>query len=277
MKIGVIGFGHFAGIVALCLDQKGHTIIQSDEQPYLVRADQRQAAEELGYVDGLLKANIQQFAAFTCLTTCELLWIAYDVPLDERGAPVIDEILMRIQRLDTALPKTIPFLVSCQWPVGTTRKIAALCDGREFVYVLENVRAGKAIADFQAQPFPLIGQIAPLSRPVCDLVGSLHQNPALMLWESAEMAKHTLNAFMALQIAFINEIARICEAVGANPDDVSRALLSDPRVSPQAYLKPGPPFGGGSLKRDLLVLQQLRYDHALTLPILDAILESNGE
>ncbi len=88
--------------------------------------------------------------------------------------------------------------------------------------------------------------------------------------ESAEMAKHTTNAFMALQIAFANEIAAICQTVQASPDDVLAGLMTDARVSPLAPLKPGKPFGGGSLQRDLLVLEGLT-----DAPIIHAIRQSN--
>ena len=90
------------------------------------------------------------------------------------------------------------------------------------------------------------------------------------------MAKHALNAFLSLQIAFTNEIARVCESVGASADDVSRALLSEDRVSPKAPLKPGPPFGGGSLQRDCRTLEQLTAQHGLYAPLLNAILPSNS-
>ena len=277
----MIGFGHFAGVVGLCLSEH-HKVRHFDFEPRLVREGQPAASCEPGWME--LAAKVGRYDPIHIhhppsleLQDCDLLWIAYDVPLDSAGAPVIDEILMRIQRLDAALPKSIPFLVSCQWPVGTTRKIAQQCEGREFVYVMENVRVGKAIADFKTQPFPFIGAPS-VSRVICDFISDCGVvNPPLMSWESAELAKHTTNAFMALQIAFINEIGRIAEVVGADKADVSRALMSDARVSPNAPLKPGGPFGGGSLKRDLLVLEHLAQDHALSLSIISAILPSNSD
>lgn len=278
MKIGVIGFGHFAGVVAACLADKRHIIAQFDYVPALRRADQRLAVDEPGW-KGLYAAwchNWKQCETTITLKHQDLLWIAYDVPLDENGSPVVDEILSRIHRLHGELPTAIPFLVSCQWPVGTTRKIAAQCEGREFVYVMENVRVGKAIADFQANPLPAIGAADIPQGVVWDFIKSIQTKDAWCgSWESIELAKHTTNAFMALQIAFINEIGRIADAVGAEKADVSRALMSDARVSPHAPLKPGGPFGGGSLKRDLLVLEQVGEDHKLVTPIIDSILMSN--
>lgn len=274
MKIGVIGYGHFAGVVCSCLSLT-HDLIQRDESPFLIRDGQTPVEHEPGWAD-LMQRN-RPILMQGNLDSCDLVWIAYDVPLDADGLPVVDEILARIQRLDATLPKTIPFLVSCQWPVGTTRKIAQQCEGRAFVYVMENVRVGKAIADFQANPISICGVNAVTRCAVFEqLCSSVSGDTLWMSWESAELTKHTTNAFMALQIAFVNEIARVAESVGALPADVARGLRSDARVSPQAPLRPGGPFGGGSLKRDLLVLEQLRYNHGLSTPILDAILDSNG-
>lgn len=278
MKLGVIGYGHFAGVVTGCLMNSDHVPWRWDEEPHLLRAGQ--SIVEPG-LDELFRTHEDDFVTVEAhperyLDDAALLWIAYDVPLDAAGAPVVDDIIARIQRLDAALPKSIPFLVSCQWPVGTTRKIAAQCEGREFVYVMENVRVGKAIADFQANPLPAIGAADIPQGVVWDFIKSIQTKDAWCgSWESIELAKHTTNAFMALQIAFINEIGRIADAVGAEKADVSRALMSDARVSPHAPLKPGGPFGGGSLKRDLLVLEQVGEDHKLVTPIIDSILMSN--
>lgn len=292
MKIGVIGLGHFAGVVAVCLADSGHGIGIYDFSPPLVRADQRQARDEQGWVDleGKVRAHIQCSQSgeppLPMLSSCDLLWIAYDVPLFADGAPDPSEVNNRIKWLSDELPLHIPFLISCQWPVGSTRYMADRCPGRELIYVMENVRVGKAVADFYACPIPLMGvkrlpvHVAdnPLHSRVWKLVDGLPAlkcHPLIVSWESAEMAKHATNAFMALQIAFANEIARLCAGTAADPQDVMRGVMSDARVSPSAPLKPGGPFGGGSLKRDLLVLQQLIDQHGIHAPILRAILPSN--
>ena len=274
MKLAIAGLGHFAQIVGASLRQRGHGIVQFDYMPFLKRPDQREAREEPGWAE----------MAFPALETAEeedferadadLVWIAYDVPLDAAGAPVVDEILARIARMHDSLPRHIPFLVSCQWPVGTMRKIAGLCAGREFVYVMENVRAGKAVEDFKADPMPAIGALGLPSGVVWKFIKSLAtvKEPWCSAWETIEFAKHSLNAFLALQIAFVNELARIAPT-GVDMADVTRVLRSDPRVSPKAPLLAGARFGGGSLKRDLLVLERLNPDACI--PIIGSILESN--
>ncbi len=269
MNVCVIGFGHFASVVAAVLAKRRHLVMQSDETPHLLRTNQLLPIQEPAYADlaAMMRARGRLVAG---LPSVDLFWIAYDVPLDPDGAPDITEIVRRIVTLDEFISKAKPFVVSCQWPVGTLAQIEAECPGRTFVYVLENVRAGKAVADFEHQAALIVGARQPLTPAVEDVLHSVCDDLLMMSPESAELSKHALNAFLALQIAFVNEIAEVAYDVDASMSDVSRALLSDPRVSPLAPLHAGAPFGGGSLQRDLLVLEKLSV-----APIINAIRESN--
>jgi len=259
VNITVIGWGHFAGVVAQSLDWRGHNIWQQDESPHLRRIGQKEIQDEPGY----RPYHPKDFPP-------DVVWIAYDCPLDETGFPITSEIEARIARVHERYGEGVPFFVSCQWPVGTMKRVAALCPGRELVYVLENVRVGKALQDFADNPLTAVGAARDLSHDAKWLLDELDPSVTLMSWESAELSKHALNAFMALQIAFVNELADVAEYVDADHLDISRALLADPRVSPFAPLHAGAPFGGGSLQRDLLVLEKLS-----AAPILNAIRASN--
>ena len=96
-----------------------------------------------------------------------------------------------------------------------------------------------------------------------------------MRTESAEMVKHALNAFLALSITYINEIARLCEHVGADAKEVSAGLKSEPRIGPKAYLGPGGPFAGGTLARDVVALTRLAEAKHETISVIPAIKQSN--
>lgn len=91
------------------------------------------------------------------------------------------------------------------------------------------------------------------------------------------MVKHALNAFLAVSITFINEIARVCEHVGADAVEVSAGLKSEPRIGPKAYLGPGGPFAGGTLARDVVTLTKLGKEHGEALALIPAIKQSNDE
>lgn len=278
MNVCVIGHGHFASIVAAVVASRGYHVVQHDEVPYLIRTNQIALDREPGYMD--LARSMRAVGRLTVsddiLPVAGVYWIAYDVPIDDDGSPLISEVRRRVITLDARVPTCIPFLVSCQWPVCTLGLLEDYCPKRQFVYVMENVRAGKAVMDFQQQLSLVIGTRHPLtSQPVLELLRALAPEFLMMTPESAEFSKHALNAFIALQIAFVNELRDIAADVSVDMADVSRALLSDPRVSPSAPLRAGSPFGGGSLKRDLKVLQRLGKEYGLNTPILSAILRSN--
>jgi UDPglucose 6-dehydrogenase len=93
--------------------------------------------------------------------------------------------------------------------------------------------------------------------------------------ESAEMVKHALNGFLALSIVFTNELATIAERIGANAADIERALRSDPRIGPGAYVKAGPAFAGGTLARDVQFLSAIASTEKLGTPLINSIIASN--
>jgi UDPglucose 6-dehydrogenase len=93
--------------------------------------------------------------------------------------------------------------------------------------------------------------------------------------ESAEMTKHALNAFLATSVTFINEIATICEHVGADAKEVERGLKSESRIGPKAYLGPGGPFAGGTLARDIAFLTKLGQQNGLPIHLVPAVRASN--
>src|SRR5439155_14089274 len=95
--------------------------------------------------------------------------------------------------------------------------------------------------------------------------------------ESAEMIKHALNSFLAGSVAFINEVARVCELVGADARQVEAGLKSDVRIGRRAYLSPGPAFAGGTLARDVSMLSELGKQFGEKLALIPAIKQSNDQ
>ena len=143
------------------------------------------------------------------------------------------------------------------WP-GSNGSTRALSTGRRVTFACspENLRLGKAIQVFM-QPDRVVAGVrneadrarfTALMAPIADRI-------VWMSVESAEMTKHAINAFLATSVAFINELASLCEAVGADAKDVERGLKSDQRIGPGAYLSPGAAFAGGTLARDLALIE----------------------
>ena len=93
--------------------------------------------------------------------------------------------------------------------------------------------------------------------------------------ESAEMVKHGINSFLAMSVTFANELATLCEHVGADASEVEKGLRSEPRIGPGAYVRAGPAFAGGTLARDVQFLRALANKNGLSLPVMDGIIASN--
>ena len=206
----------------------------------------------------------------------EVLWVCYDTPLNDKGSADYEWVVARIQREISELPGTPVILISSQLPVLTTFRIQEQFPRHFLAYSPENVRVASAVADFAHQSRIVVG-VRNRSRDtvIRALLEPFTQNIIFTNPETAEMVKHALNCYLGMSIAFINEIARVCDNVKANVNVVSEALLSERRISPAAPLKPGKPFGGGHLMRDILAMEDRARGHGLKIPIITHIRESN--
>jgi UDPglucose 6-dehydrogenase len=138
------------------------------------------------------------------------------------------------------------------------------------------LRLGKAIDSFEKAERVIVGIRDDAKKKLLEkLFAPFTQQILFMRTESAEMVKHALNSFLALSIAFINEIARLCEKVGADAKEVSLGLKSEPRIGPRAYLGPGGPFAGGTLARDVVTLTRLAGANHEKISLIPAIKQSN--
>jgi UDPglucose 6-dehydrogenase len=145
-----------------------------------------------------------------------------------------------------------------------------------FGYSPENLRLGKAIAAFMKPDRVVIGLSSETDRALLvQLFRPITRQIEWMSIESAEMTKHALNAFLATSVAFINEVAVLCEHVGADAKEVARGLKSESRIGPGAYLSPGGAFAGGTLARDILFLINVGAEVPSPLSLIKSVRTSN--
>jgi len=205
-----------------------------------------------------------------------VLWLTYDTPVDENDASDPETVLAPMRRALPHLRAGALVLVSAQLPVGTCRQIEREFPSLHVASSPENLRLGKAIEAFEKAERVIVGIRSDIDRPLLEtLFAPFTRQVIFMRTESAEMVKHAINSFLALSITFINEIARLCEHVGADAMEVSAGLKSEPRIGPKAYLGPGGAFAGGTLARDVVTLTHLGRDQHEKLSVLPAIKESN--
>ena len=212
----------------------------------------------------------------------ELLWVAYDTPLDADDVADVGFVIAQVKAVLPFLSANLTVLVSSQMPVGSIRHMEALADtlcrekGLSFACSPENLRLGKALDAFLKPDRIIVGvrlerdrqRIGQMLAPITDRV-------EWMSVESAEMTKHAINAFLATSVVFANEIAAVCEMVGADAKEVERGLKSEQRIGPKAYLSPGGPFAGGTLARDVEYLKAVSQAQQLSIPLLESVKTSN--
>lgn len=201
----------------------------------------------------------------------EIFWVCIDMPVSDGDESDVDSFFAEVNSALIPIPHDALVLVSTQVPVGTTAELERKYPDRRFAVQPENIRIAHAVDDLATQNRIVVGTRNELDRR---LLTSLFTNftPGTIHFfspESAEMVKHALNAFLAMEIVFANELADICAEVGADPDDVSLGFRTDRRVG-DGPLKPGGPYRGGTLGRDVVVLNKHRAG-----PLLKAIKASN--
>jgi UDPglucose 6-dehydrogenase len=289
MKVCVLGLWHLGSVTAAGLAELGHDVVGFD-------FDERRVAQlragiapvhEPGLEDLIKRGMASDKLRFSSslqqvVRDVEVLWIACDTPVDGQGNADLDFVGSQIVRAVLETDTDALVLVSSQLPVGSVRRLeraAALYPAARqlrVAYSPENLRLGSAVNDFLHPHRIVVGVRSSRDRQLLSrLLGSITESIEWMSVESAEMTKHAINGFLATSVAFANEIASICESVGADAKEVERGLKGDRRIGPRAYLAPGGPFAGGTLARDLVFLNRAATEGGVTTPLLSSVLASN--
>ena len=291
MKVCVLGLWHLGTVTAACLAAGGHDVTGLDFDAATIaqlRAGQPPLFEP-GLEDLVKRGLAGHRLRFTDnardgVAGAEVVWVTYDTPVDDQDRADVEYVVERVMRLFPYLEADTLVLISSQLPVGSTRRLeqayAAAKTGRPvtFGYSPENLRLGKAISVF-TQPDRVVAGVRSLAdrARVSALLQPFTDRIEWMSVESAEMTKHALNAFLATSVTFINEIAAVCEQVGADAKEVERGLKSEARIGPKAYLGPGGAFAGGTLARDIAFLTQIGAEQAVPLHLIPGVRASNDE
>jgi len=281
MHVVVLGLWHLGAVTAACL-ARHHRVTGLDLDEGVVaglRAGRSPVFEpglEARLGEGLASGRLTFSTDVTDAVGADVVWICYDTPVRDDDSSDVDFVLNAIDRVLPALKPGSVVLVSSQLPVGTCAGLAAKYPSLVVAYSPENLRLGKAIEAFEQPARIVVGTSSERARETLSaLLAPLGAPLVWMRLESAELVKHALNAFLALSVAYINEVATLAERVGADAQEVASALRSDPRIGPRAYLRPGGPFAGGTLARDVVTLAQRGRAHDLPLDLIAAIKPSN--
>ena len=291
MKVCVLGLWHLGSVTAACLASVGHEVTGLDSNSGIVEKLQKAEppVSEPG-LDGLIREGINagqlRFTsdAKIAISSTEVLWVTYDTPVDENDQADVEFVFEEVLKLLSFLSIETTVLVSSQLPVGSIRRFEDISAEKypekniRFAYSPENLRLGKSLDVFLHPDRVIIGVRRQEDREILNrLLGPITDNILWMGVESAEMTKHAINAFLGMSITFINEIASICENIGADAHEVETGLKSETRIGPAAYLSPGAAFAGGTLARDIEFLKDIGSSNNLVNPLISAVRKSNDE
>jgi UDPglucose 6-dehydrogenase len=278
--IGVIGVGWVGLVTAACFAELGHRVVARDILPEKVESLSRgeTTIHEPG-LDELLARNAERLTFTTemsqVLDAARLLFVCVDTPPTPSGDADLSRVRSVVEELSADGDHVL--VMKSTVPAGTGQTIRRDLPGVPYVSCPEFLKEGSAVEDFLHPDRVVIGAdpgdesggnaVARLYEPLGGEI--VHTDVA-----SAEMIKLASNAFLATKISFVNEIANVCEEVGADVAEVARGMGLDQRIGP-AFLRAGIGYGGSCFPKDLKALKQLAGNTGYHFQLLTAVIEVN--
>ncbi len=278
--VGVIGVGWVGLVTAACFAELGHPVVARDilQEKVDSLARGEVTIHEPGLAD-LVQRNAERLTFTTdmseLLDSARLLFVCVDTPPTYSG----DADLSRVRAVVEELPEGSEhvLIMKSTVPAGTGEAIRRDLPGLSYVSCPEFLKEGTAVADFQNPDRVVIGAdpgdeaaaaaVEELYRPLGGEI--LHTDVS-----SAEMIKLASNAFLATKISFINEIANVCEEVGADVGEVARGMGLDERIG-SSFLRAGIGYGGSCFPKDVTALKMLAGNTGYHFQLLTAVIEVN--
>jgi UDPglucose 6-dehydrogenase len=290
MKIAIIGTGYVGLVQGACFSDSGNDVLCMDINEGRIASLQQGVLPifEPG-LEELVRLNVREgrlrftTSLQTAVEESELIFLCLPTPPGKDGAADLHNILTVAEQIATLANAPKLLISKSTVPVGTCEKIKQIVDRKarfeiDVVANPEFLKEGTAVDDTLKPDRIIIGSRNPRSIYVLtELYAPFVRTgaPILVMDErSAEMVKYAANAFLATKISFINEIANLCERVGADVELVRKGIGVDPRIGP-LFLFPGIGFGGSCLPKDIKALRSTAAEHQYDFKILAAVEEVN--
>ena len=290
MKVAVVGTGYVGLVVGACLAETGNDVVCADVDAAKIKS--LKANKLPIYEPGLepIVVRNQRDGRLTFTTDVgsaversEVVFIAVGTPPDEDGSADLQHVLAVAATIGKHMNTPKVVVTKSTVPVGTAEKVRAqiaretttpfhVCSNPEFL------KEGAAVEDFMKPDRVVVGVDSPEAAKVIEELYTPFVrtgNPLIVMdIASAELTKYAANAMLATRISFMNQMARLCEAVGADVTQVRRGIGSDRRIG-QAFLFPGPGYGGSCFPKDVKALIRTGTEKNLPLDILAAVEAAN--
>ncbi|HAN65232.1 MAG TPA: UDP-glucose 6-dehydrogenase [Chitinophagaceae bacterium] len=292
MKIAVIGTGYVGLVTGTCFAETGNTVTCVDIDT--AKVEKLNAGQVTIYEPGLEKLFLRNQKEGRLFFTTSLeeavkgakvIFLALPTPPGEDGSADLSYVLGVAAQLGKIITDYTVIVDKSTVPVGTAKLVreAIAKQGHAPVDVVSNpefLREGVAVEDFMKPDRVVIGTSSDRAAKIMnDLYAPFVRqgNPIIYMDEaSAELTKYAANAFLTVKISFMNEIARLCERMGADVDMVRRGIGSDDRIG-KRFLFPGIGYGGSCFPKDVQALVQASTSIGYDFRILDAVMEVNAE
>lgn len=291
MKVSVIGTGYVGLVSGTCFAEIGHdvTCIDIDPKKIEMLKNGQSPIYEPGLTE-LLERNIQyarlHFSnGYESVKEAKTIFLAVGTPSADDGRADLKYLRAAAVQIAQHLSDEAIIVIKSTVPVGTSvelKKLISESTKKKFHLVNnpEFLKEGTAVEDFMRPDRVIIGHQDPAAYAVMEeLYAPLVRqgNPIYGMSNlSAEMSKYAANCFLATKISFINEIARLCDATGADIEEVRKGISSDKRIGGH-FLYPGPGYGGSCFPKDVKALMRTAEDYGMNLKIVHATEEVNDE
>jgi len=276
--VGFAGMTHLGLVSASALAGQGFEVACFDADAALIdRLTRRDWPVLEPGLDALVRANgaRQRFtAARGDLSSCDVVYAAPDVPTDDHGNSDVSGLTALIRDVVTAMNSNAVLVVLSQVPPGYTRALAIWPPERLF-YQVETLVFGQAIERAMKPERIIVGcadPSAPLEPRFRAALAAFGCPIMPMRYESAELAKISINCCLVASVSVSNTLAELCERIGADWSEITPALGLDRRIGLHAYLSPGLGIAGGNLERDLATVQRLSAAHGTEAGLVSAAL-----
>ena len=294
-SISIIGTGYVGLVTGTCLSEFGLNVICMDTDAQKIR--ELEQGHVPIYEPGLPALITKNVSAgrlrFTtdiaaAVSSSQVIFLAVPTPPGEDGSADLQHVLSAAGSIAEHMADYKVIVNKSTVPIGTGRKVKEIIraglDRRRLALdfdVVSNpefLREGSAIRDFMHPDRIVIGSENERSREIIrDIYNVLYLIDTPFIFtslETAELVKYASNAFLATKIAFINEVASLCDAVNADVRDIAKAMGMDGRIG-KYFLHPGPGFGGSCLPKDTKALVRIGQDRGVRMSIVDSVVKAN--
>lgn len=283
-KVAVIGTGYVGLTTAIGLASLGHEVVGYDIDPSKV--DQLKAGILPIYEPGLEQMLTDVLATgklratsnlSEALINAEFVFTCVPTPQDEDGSADLSYVIAASKEMKDLLAPGAIVVTKSTVPVGSASQVEDAI-GRADVHVASNpefLREGAAVIDFKNPDRIVVGaRSTEVAQRVMDLYAVIDCPKVLTSQPAAELIKYASNSFLAIKLSYVNDIAALCEAAGADPLEVVHGMGLDSRIGDR-FLAPGPGWGGSCFPKDTRALASIAAGFGIPIPLIDAAIASN--